>query len=381
MLHFNKYFKQLNCKRCLITVASLTTLSYALIFTPFAHWGVAVLMFTALLASLMLYNLHQDCQSLKGYLASLDNNFDNHVEKWVQGPLQELQDPIVNMLRNKSRSNTSYKAVIDEMSFSTQELANNANTVSEHSRQQSDATMSAAAAITEISQSIEEIFTRIESTSNAADSSKEICKTGYDALSDAKLKVQSIADYAEEGTQKLATLDENMHVVISMSKMIGDIADQTNLLALNAAIEAARAGEYGRGFAVVAEEVRNLALRSQESVSAITAQADSVNENMAYVSEHLNQFIEIAGKCQESVASAFLSLEKIVNTSENVSDEIIGISAASDQQSHAAKEISALIEDVAHSAQNNADMAGQTANVAEHLHSIMKDEVALYDAV
>lgn len=376
MLHFNKYFKQLNCKRSLVAVASLSVASYALIFSPLAHWGVAVLMFTALLASLILYNIHQDCQSLKDYLASLDDNFDNHVEKWVDGPLKELQDPIVDMLRVKSRTNTNYKSVIDEMSFSTQELADNANTVSKYSSQQSDATLSAAAAITEISQSIEEVFVRIAATGDAADNSKEICKSGYSALASATEQVQSIADYAQEGTQKLATLDENMNVVISMSKMIGDIADQTNLLALNAAIEAARAGEFGRGFSVVAEEVRNLALRSQDSVRAITLQADSVNENMSYVSEHLNKFIEIADKCQISVSAALGSLEKIVDSSESVSDEIIGISAASDQQSHAAKEISELIENVAHSAQNNADMAKQTANVAEHLHSIMKNEVA-----
>jgi len=69
----------------------------------------------------------------------------------------------------------------------------------------------------------------------------------------------------------LSTLTQNAKEAHDILNMIGDIADQTNLLALNAAIEAARAGEHGRGFAVVADSIRELADKTNHSLSQIQA--------------------------------------------------------------------------------------------------------------
>lgn len=69
----------------------------------------------------------------------------------------------------------------------------------------------------------------------------------------------------------LTTLTQNAKEANDILNMIGDIADQTNLLALNAAIEAARAGEHGRGFAVVADNIRELADKTNHSLSQIKA--------------------------------------------------------------------------------------------------------------
>ena len=78
-----------------------------------------------------------------------------------------------------------------------------------------------------------------------------------------------------------------MSEVGTVVEMIRTIAEQTNLLALNAAIESARAGEHGRGFAVVADEVRKLAQQTQDSLSDINQQLNTLGDNSKKVSEQI----------------------------------------------------------------------------------------------
>lgn len=54
-----------------------------------------------------------------------------------------------------------------------------------------------------------------------------------------------------------------------ITSVIKKLSSQSNLLGLNASIEAARSGQAGKGFAVVAEEIRKLAVSSNESVDNI----------------------------------------------------------------------------------------------------------------
>jgi len=83
--------------------------------------------------------------------------------------------------------------------------------------------------------------------------------------------MQQMGSIQQNLADTLSTLSQNAKEVNEILHMIGDIADQTNLLALNAAIEAARAGEHGRGFAVVADNIRELADKTNHSLSQIQA--------------------------------------------------------------------------------------------------------------
>ena len=126
------------------------------------------------------------------------------------------------------------------------------------------------------------------------------------AIEEITSSMQNVSDKTNEVTRQA----EDIKNIVSVIK---DIADQTNLLALNAAIEAARAGEHGRGFAVVADEVRKLAERTGKSLNEIEANVNVLVQGVNDMSESIKE--QTAGVTQ--INEAIAQLESV--TQDNVS--------------------------------------------------------------
>jgi hypothetical protein len=94
---------------------------------------------------------------------------------------------------------------------------------------------------------------------------------------------------------------------------IQQIATQTNLLALNAAVEAARAGDAGMGFSVVAEEVRNLAMRSGESVKRSEQTIQKISEKITEGTNRVSELRERFEATADISNSVYRDLERMLS--------------------------------------------------------------------
>lgn len=156
-----------------------------------------------------------------------------------------------------------------------------------------------------------------------AEQSKIEIQTANTKLLNAKNQIIAMANQVQNSAQtevelahKISQLSNDADQVKGVLTVISDIADQTNLLALNAAIEAARAGEHGRGFAVVADEVRNLAERTQKSLTEINATINVIVQAINDSSEHMNA----NSKNMEALSKIAMNVEKDITETTSIMD-------------------------------------------------------------
>ena len=250
-------------------------------------------------------------------------------------PIQQSIEKITAALNSTLRQ---IKTAADEVASDSAQVSGSAQALSQGAREQADAIEELAASIENLSKDI---------TENASDAQKM------------SLNAAKVSERIEQGSQDMDKLIKAMSEIQESSAGIGkiikaieDIADETNLLSLNASIEAARAGEAGKGFAVVANQIRNLAVKSSDSVNQTT---ELIGRSLA-----VENGVQIAGETASSLTA-------VVEGAKEITGSVRKISSTSQNQKLILEEVVKSVDLIEGVVRSNTSTAHESALTSEQL--------------
>ncbi|MUH95105.1 methyl-accepting chemotaxis protein [Aliivibrio fischeri] len=223
------------------------------------------------------------------------------------------------------------------------DVTNNNVTRSESELQHID---QVAAAITEMATTANDIAANALSAEGETSTTLVLSSDSLKTLQESSSIVDRVSTSVKESSciiEELKILSDNISSVVDV---IGNISDQTNLLALNAAIEAARAGEQGRGFAVVADEVRALAVKTQDStanIQTIIATLQTEATKAVDAMENNLQLTNDLAKISNKIEDAFNNISEKVTLLVDINSSV---ATASEEQSIVNQNIAHNVEDI-----------------------------------
>lgn len=316
----------------------------------FGGIGVAVLIAVAGLAFAMSRSIYRSLGGEPGYAAQvalaiadgdLGRRLDtNPRERSLLSAVSQMQDNLRRMIADIQHG-------AGQLGEASSGLANQMAHIGEASRQTSEATSSAAAAVEEMSVTIDHISASARSTETTSSHGAGLASEGETLVSTAAETIQSMSQQISGAAVLIEGLETRANNIGGIAGVIKDIASQTNLLALNAAIEAARAGERGQGFAVVADEVRKLAERTSQATEQITTMIGDIQTETRSVVEGMKGVLPRVGHSVEIAGKAASALREIRQGSTDTLQSVREVAGATAEQSQASANLAQNVERIA----------------------------------
>ncbi|MBI6946145.1 MULTISPECIES: methyl-accepting chemotaxis protein [Pseudomonas] len=277
--------------------------------------------------------------------------------------LATMQQNLRETLQGISGSATQLATAADELNAVTLDSTQGL-------QQQNNEIEQAATAVNEMTTAVEEVARNAVSTSDATRQSSESAQLGQARVSDTASAINALASDVQHTGELVQSLANQSQDIGKVLDVIRAIAEQTNLLALNAAIEAARAGESGRGFAVVADEVRALAYRTQQSTQEIEQMVQGMRSGSSLALDSMQASAARATTTLALAERAGEALETITASVHEIHERNLVIASAAEEQAQVAREVDRNLVNIRDLSVRSATGADQTRASSQELSQL-----------
>ncbi|CAM4115503.1 methyl-accepting chemotaxis protein [Lederbergia lenta] len=293
----------------------------------------------------------------------------NHMRANLSDIISKVHEKSSNLAASSEQLNAS----TEENTSATEQISSSIQEVAAGMEMQTSRIEESSIMAGDMSKSIQYIVTSSNGVSQTAVNATSAVEEGNKAIETTVAQMEFIKQTVNKLSGNIEVLDNHSQEISKIVDVITNIAEQTNLLALNAAIEAARAGESGKGFAVVADEVRKLAEQSAQSTEQIRKMIGSIQQetsvavkSMESGTTEVDRGIEVVSHAGESFTAITGFVNTISEQIAQVTSEIEGISAGTEQFIGTFEEVSKVADSTAGGAQNvSASTQEQLASMEE----------------
>jgi len=300
-------------------------------------------------------NLRQDSDTLAEEAEELSNvskQLTSGAEA-ASSKTMSVSDSIELMSANiKSIAHSAEAASINvaDVTTAVEQVAGNVNAMASGAEQASVNANEVAGAAEQMSTNMNIIATAIEEMSASINQISINANDAHKVANDATIK-------SGEATGAMSKLGAAAKEIGLVTDIIKKIADKTNLLALNATIEAASAGAAGKGFAVVAGEIKELANQSAKSADDIAERIQGIQNGTYEAVTVINGVSDIIIKINQSIKAISNHVDQQTKASNEIANNV-------SQAYMGAKRVAQSVNEVAKSSKDIARHAGEASTGA-----------------